>query len=265
MSDAPQPSPGARHERRLPEDLILVFVLVMFIKVFLFEVYRIPSGSMTPTLLGGHIAWVELDGRDERALLYWENPGAMPLYFAPVEGRLRAQPAPSFTRRDPRENTRLVNDQILVNKMTCWFGRPERGDIVIFRPPAAIFTAASPIYIKRLVGLPGESLSFTPDGELIVDGERITAPPFFDGQRYRPVVDVHTQGYRSVRHVDYQRVSPTRRRLLRVHVPPGHIWVLGDNTAGSLDSRYWGALALDHLKGRAFMRVWPPSRIGLLD
>jgi signal peptidase I len=62
--------------------------------------------------------------------------------------------------------------------------------------------------------------------------------------------------------VHYSDLPNGWRNLDRIDVPAGQVFVMGDNTLGSLDSRYWGGVPTENLKGRAFLRVWPLRRLG---
>ncbi|MGB3202858.1 MAG: signal peptidase I [Nodosilinea sp.] len=128
-----------------------------------------------------------------------------------------------------------VNDRLIIDKVSYGFGDPQRGDIVVFRPPDAL--GQKDAFIKRLVALPGDVVEVK-DGQLYINGE---AKP-------EPYIAAKP---------DYQYGPVT--------VPPDSYLVLGDNRNKSFDSHYWGFLPKDHLIGRAVFRFWPPDRLGDLN
>ncbi|MCL5270247.1 MAG: signal peptidase I [bacterium] len=270
-STPPAKSPGAR-VRELADELVLVFLLVMFVKMFFVELYKIPSGSMTPTLLGGTVAFVDLNGDGHKDLVYWED-ATQPLAFVndPVTGRYLANRTIQ-ARFDagnlpfiPDRLKHNVFDRILVDKMAYWLRNPRRGEIVIFKVPARIFKPEAPIYVKRLVGEPGDLVTFDTEGRLVVDNRPVDRPAFFRTQRYKTTIFTRTDGYDDQPNVVYNTLDAFDRRILAIKVPPDKAYVFGDNTAGSLDSRYWGGVPLPNFKGRAFLRVLPLGRFGFLD
>jgi signal peptidase I len=100
---------------------------------------------------------------------------------------------PGADRKPWLDRLHKQQDGILVAKFSYWFSSPKRGDIVVFKTPEHIFERDKPVYIKRVVGLPGETLTFPPRrcgrhennmGYLTVNGERVTTPDFFKNQLY---------------------------------------------------------------------------------
>jgi signal peptidase I len=179
------------------------------------------------------------------------------------------------------ENTLQVNDKVLVDKLVGHTSKIERGDIIVFdgtgswNPPARarrgnVFSrvvhdvgglfvsgAGQTYYIKRVIGLPGDHVSCcNARGLITVNG-----------------VALHESAYL------YPGSQPSAVRFSIV-VPPGRLWVMGDNRADSQDSRFFmcgvpdaqcnswdrdGTIPEDMVVGRAFMIVWPPSRVRLLS
>ena len=155
--------------------------------------------------------------------------------FALVFGFVRPFVAEAFYI--PSESmvpTLEVDDRVLVNKFIYRFTEPERGDIVVFES----LEDSDQDLIKRVVGVPGDEIAVR-DGKLFVNGEP-------------------------------QRESYTNEKLPDVSlytktiVPKGHVFVMGDNRANSQDSRRFGPLPKENIEGEAFLRFWPPGRIGLL-
>jgi signal peptidase I len=265
--------------RELVDELVFVFVIVMFMKMFLVEIYKIPTGSMTPTLLGGTVAETDLNKDGLEDLVYWDPQGGglimdHGLLFINDGRRKLRDPLAALSAG---ENARLVQagkahnvyDKILVNKLVYWFKEPKRGEVVVFKVPNPPFLPETPIYIKRLVGEPGDTLSFVDDpatggelAQLALDGRPVEAPDFFKDWRYRPTVNTIFNNWIDLPFVKYEQVSPRIRRLKEIRVPEDMVFMLGDNTDSSLDSRYWGGVPTENLKGRAFFRVWPPYRFG---
>ena len=131
-----------------------------------------------------------------------------------------------------------VADRVIANRLVYRFQEPERGDIIVFESPPQVKAAcdAGGAFVKRIVGLPGESVSMRA-GHVFIDGARLSEPylrPAFRG------VDTGTWGR-----------SPT----------DGY-FVLGDNRAMSCDSRRWGVVPRANIIGRAEVTYWPPTRLG---
>lgn len=215
--------------------LFPVIAIVFVLRSFLFEPFKIPTGSMIPTLLVGDLILVNK-------------------YHYGI--------------RLPVVHTKLFS-----------LNEPSRGDVAVFRYPEDPRVD----YIKRIVGLPGDEVSYA-DKRLTINGVPVPTRPladFYDetAMRYQKQF-AETLG--NVEHriqIDETRSGvvsgvgsfPHRDRCsygaqgMRCVVPPGHYFVMGDNRDNSLDSRYWGFVPDDHLKGRAFF-VWMNfgdlSRIG---
>lgn len=252
-------APPARSEvgpilREWADALVVAFVATMFLRIFFVELFKIPSGSMTPTLIGGRIANVDLnqDGRND--LVFFPDRST-PLVFLNDGQHLLAQFGAQVAPEGFVTQDRF--DRILVNKMAYWFHQPERGDIVVFKVPPSIWEKDKPIYIKRAAGLPGEELSFDGEGRLLANGDRVSNPEFFSYWRYLPIVDDEHANIPEISYAD----GGVYKRIQKIHVPRDKVYVFGDNTQGSFDSRYWGGVPLTNLKGRAFFRYWPPSEM----
>jgi signal peptidase I len=128
------------------------------------------------------------------------------------------------------------SDRVLACRICLDFSSPSRGDIVVFNTPPAAAKACSEggTYVKRLVGLPGETVTER-DGYVFVNGRPLKEPY---------VTNRDTQ-------------SGTW------HVPKGEYFFMGDNRAESCDSRRWGSVPRGDLIGTVFLRYWPPDRIGV--
>lgn len=132
-------------------------------------------------------------------------------------------------RQRSMEPTLLSGDRVLVSKVDYRLHPPERGDIIVFRPP--IDTNIP--YVKRVVALPGETVDLR-DGRVAVNG-RLLDEPYAFGQ---------TQ----------VRSSQVR---FPFRVPAGHVFVLGDNRPVSGDSREWGPVPDENVIGKVILKFWP--------
>ncbi len=153
--------------------------------------------------------------------------------------------------------TGCTGDRILVDKIPYYFHDPHRGDIIVFSDPKP---AAEPSrgaiggffhwlfqglgvqhptnedFVKRVIGLPGDTV-WAQGGSVYVDGTKLDEP------------------YLTQKTADFQRT----------HVPPGELFVMGDNRSDSLDSRFGlGFIPINKVIGKAQLIIWPPSRFGLL-
>ncbi|MBU3702687.1 MAG: signal peptidase I [Acidimicrobiia bacterium] len=137
-------------------------------------------------------------------------------------------------------------DRVLVNKLSYRLHDVNRGDIVVFERPASETSSNIPDLIKRVVGLPGESIVIA-DGSVYVDNRKLD-------ESYLPAGTVTST----------QSAPFKCTQQAPCVVPPGEVWVMGDNRADSKDSRYFGPIPESSIVGRAFVRVWPMGRFGLL-
>lgn len=123
--------------------------------------------------------------------------------------------------------TLYTNEYILVDKSAYFFNSPQRGDVVVFHYPLD----PSKDYVKRVIGLPGDTITVAADGVVTVDGVRLNEPYVNDLDNPYPP-ETLTLG-------------------------PGQYFVLGDNRGDSSDSRYWGPLPRKDIIGRADLVYWP--------
>lgn len=141
------------------------------------------------------------------------------------------------------EHTLNIGDRVFVNKLAYDFHAVHEGDIVVFTPTPYERTIIGPgidDLIKRVIGLPGETIQ-TRDDRIYIDGKPLKEPYLSPG------------------------VSPAAGRPIPFQkIPPGHYFLLGDNRGDSTDSRYFGTITKSQIVGRAFIRIWPLSRIAFI-
>ncbi|WP_109478081.1 signal peptidase I [Paraburkholderia sp. C35] len=202
-----------------------VILVVFVVRSFVVEPFKIPSGSMVPTLLVGDIILVNKF---------------------------------DYGIRLPITNTKVTE------------GRPlERGDVVVFRYPKD----ESVDYIKRVIGLPGDIVSYE-DKKLTITGKPVPETPlpdYFDEERigYAKQFEEDLDG-RKNRILNNPAVPPFivgaedypyrdnckyDARGVTCKVPPGNYFMMGDNRDNSADSRYWGFAPDKNIVGRAFF-IW---------
>nr|MBA2521843.1 signal peptidase I [Solirubrobacterales bacterium] len=118
------------------------------------------------------------------------------------------------------------------------FHAPRRGEIVVFKAPVAAARdcgGQGGIFVKRLVGLPGDAVSER-NGHVFINGKRL-AEPYVKAP------------YRDSMTATWPRISPS------------HFFMLGDNRRNSCDSRVWGTVPRNALIGPAVLTYWPPTRL----
>lgn len=158
------------------------------------------------------------------------------------------------------ENTLLVGDFLLVNKAVYGaelpvlhtrlpgFAEPDRSDVVVFLPPHD----PTKNYVKRLVGIPGDTLEMR-DKVLYVNGEPQTEPYIRHVDRFSEPTDTRMLWQREFLlegKRDWRGYDPTRDSWGPLLVPDGKYFALGDNRDNSEDSRYWGFLDAESIRGR---------------
>ncbi len=198
--------PNLSHRSRVVVDWILTIVgavlIVLAVKSWVVNPYRIPSPSMEPTL---HCARPEPDCEASRS------------------------------------------DRVLANRFIYRFRDPRRGEIVVFHAPeAARAECVGGIFVKRIIGLPGEVWAER-DGFTYIDGGRLREPyirPERRDQQSKTMEDIPPVG--------------TMRRI-----PKGMYLMEGDNRAHSCDSRVWGLVPRKNIIGKVFFTYWPLGRIGI--
>jgi signal peptidase I len=180
-----------------------------------------------------------------------------------------------------------TGDHLFVDRFTYNFRRPERGEIIVFETKGIpeedrdmYHIPPNEFYIKRLVGLGGETIRLKQDyevtgvplpqfngenvpvGHLVVNGRPLSAStPHFEnlyafsdapaGAKTLPYQDNHYYG-----HALIQKLSPGEQ----FHIRPNYLFVMGDNTMNSLDSRFWGDFPESYVIGKSFFVYWPLTK-----
>lgn len=170
--------------REYGESFLIAFVIALVIRTFLIQAYKIPTGSMNPTLMEG--------------------------------------------------------DRIMVNKFSYNFRPPLVGEIIVFKFPENPKLA----FIKRLIAKGQEKVEIK-DGHIFINNQELSNP-------------------RIINRFYYNR-GPYGEKEIPVLVPENNFYVLGDNSANSRDSRYWGFVPKKNLIGRAMFIYWPLYRIRLIE
>ena len=187
------PTPQKSVFREYAESLIIAVVLALVVRTFFLQAFKIPTGSMRPTLIEGDRILVDKVTYGIRVpLASWRLP------------KIRA---------------------------------PQRGDLVVF----GSMDDPRRDFIKRLVAVGGDTVEIR-DFRLWINSKPLTEPSIF-------------------REIRYYNRGPFAETNKPAKVPPGHYFFLGDNSASSRDSRYWGFLPESNIIGRAFCIYWPPKRI----
>jgi signal peptidase I len=193
--------------REYAEALAIAILLALFIRTFIVQAFKIPSGSMKPTLIvGDHL---------------------------------------------------LVNKFVygiripIVDRLLIQFKKPKRGDILVFKWPKD----ESKDFIKRVIGIEGDLIEIRND-ILYVNGQKVVTEyieKYNDGDiseadRYKEYLGDNKHCIID-QYVKYEDFGP-------VNVPENSVFVMGDNRDNSQDSRYWGFVKLNKIKGKALIIYW---------
>ncbi len=179
--------------REWTEAIATAVILALFINTFFVKAFKIPSGSMIPTLLIGDRLMVSKCSYGPRV---------------PFSKKHRL---PGFTK-------------------------PERGDVIVFIYPED----PKKHFIKRLIAFGGEEVQIK-WGDVYIDGELIEDE--------------------EIKKIKYYNRGQYAQLNQFVKVPDGHVFVLGDNSKSSHDSRYWGFVPEENIVGRAEIIYWPFTRM----
>ncbi len=158
---------------------------------------------------------------------------------------------PFFIPSGSMEPTLQIDDRVLVNKLSYDLHEVNRGDIIVFERPENLDEGEIHDLIKRVIGLANDTLESTADGRVLINGHLLEEPYLTS--------NVLTTG---IGHLP-GCINPPEETT-KCTVPPGHVFVLGDNRNNSTDSRVFGPISEDLIVGRAFLRVWPITTIEFL-
>jgi signal peptidase I len=183
--------------REYLESVVVAVILALFIRTFIVQAFKIPTGSMETNLLIGDHLLVNKE------------------IYSPSLGRFE--------------------DLILAKKPV------QRGDVVVFKFPEE----PTRDFIKRVIGLPGETVEIR-DKSVFIDGRKLNEPyaHFLEPPLSRDDPEYGLRG------------EAIRDNWGPQVVPTDHLFVMGDNRDNSRDSRFWGFLPEDQIKGRALLVYW---------
>lgn len=292
-----RPSPALREN---VEVIAVAVAVAMGFRTYILQPFKIPTGSMQPTLYGIHVEngsaagitdrlplkackWIvtgewhmEIRARAGGPVVYDEREslasgGTEYVFYIdgkrhrfPRSAALLFQPGQSVEKGDLLwAGTRYAGDHVFVDKIRWNFRRPHRGEITVFDTRKIAGLPAKTHYIKRMSGLPGETISIDPP-YLKVNGDVVLEPKSIRRIAKR-------EGYGGYRLVEPSATDPSGAHMLRspkdeIHLGPREYFVLGDNTGNSRDGRYWGHVPAENLVGPAALVYWPFSaRWGLCD
>jgi signal peptidase I len=289
------------------ELIVVVVAIALGLRAFYLQPFKIPTGSMQPTLSG--IIAKRLDGPApnflvqafqfvalgrtyadvvseedndsiadispaklrfiwDGALIRMTSGRAYTVGVAPevLEGQLGLRP--SYFEINPQLGKKYqkgepivrayadLGDQVFVDKVSYNFFPPHRGDIFVFKTNgiAGIGQSDGPSehFIKRLAGVPGNSLRID-EPNLFINGEPASNFVF---QRVESRKNGYT-GYTNQHGQQEQRMRYLATPTDTVTIPPESYFALGDNSANSLDSRYWGFVPAENVVGKGLFVYWP--------
>ncbi|MFH7244323.1 MAG: signal peptidase I [Spirulina sp.] len=147
---------------------------------------------------------------------------------------------PRYIPSNSMDPTLHIGDRLLVDKIGYRWQAPHRGDIVVFNPPAKLVKLGydgSQAFIKRIIGEPGDTVQVQ-GGRILINGDPLAESYILEAPQYE---------------------------MPAIAVPPGYVFVLGDNRNDSNDSHVWGPLPQQNLIGKARLRFWPLDRLGRLS
>jgi signal peptidase I len=272
------------------EVLFVAVAVAMAFRTYFIQPFKIPTGSMEPTLYGIHaVSVTEPSVADKWPLKMakWLVTGE---WYTEIRVKMAGKLSGIELNRDdhsvvycyvgdvrytiPRDATVLLNsrvgqylnkgdllcsmivragDHVFVDKVSWNLRRPSRGEVIVFRTDNIATLMQNTHYIKRLVGLPNESISIDPP-YLVADGKRVTEPA-----QIARVEDMKEPGYRGYQLAEGMGSEQARltSRGSSIKLGPDEYLGFGDNTGNSQDGRYWGAIPEQNLVGPACLIYWP--------
>lgn len=287
--------PGLRENL---EVIVVAVAVAMAFRTYFLQPFKIPTGSMQPTLYGIHSdGWVKrgfwdympmkagkwfITGkwyREIRARASGHIGGELTedqyrpsILYLSIAGKRHAIPKDAITRRElaiPADGyveeghvlwAGIVNagDHVFVDRMRWNFTRPKRGQVLVFSTKGIRGVIPNTHYIKRLVGMPGESVAVDPPN-LIVNGRPLREP-----EAIRRIEDGELAGIPGYMFAQGRDAVLTDRSAV-ITLGPDQYLAMGDNTRSSLDGRYWGAVPAENTIGPGCFVYWPfTKRWGLI-
>jgi signal peptidase I len=152
---------------------------------------------------------------------------------------------PFKVEQESMETTLLPDQYVLVDKLTPHWDPYKRGDVVVFNPPASWPQQSGQPYIKRVIGVAGDTIELR-DGDVYLNGVKLIEPYVY---------------------VENGRPQPTEDLLgaKKWVVPPNAVFLMGDHRGNSADSREFGPVDVTAVIGRAWLRYWPIDTLRVLD
>lgn len=284
----PRAMPGVREN---VEVLLVALAVAMAFRCYFLQPFKIPTGSMQPTLYGIHYAPQDGPGLwDQQPIRYlqWLVFGEWYVEMrSDASGRVRgpidqggilmydvgglAHPIPrgmtiAIKAGDEvvrgqviAKGKRISGDHLFVNRVKWNFSRPKRGEVMVFRTDdIPVLDDKKTHYIKRMCGLPGEKVQIVPPC-ILVNGQPVDDAPAIQAIQGRAP---GYAGYVVAEGVgaEYLASTDTVRQL-----GPREYLACGDNTKNSFDGRYWGPVPQKNLVGPAAIVYWPISkRLGVI-
>jgi signal peptidase I len=152
---------------------------------------------------------------------------------------------PYRVEQQSMERTLEPDQYVLVDKLTPRFDTYKHGDIVVFNPPADWIQPDGTPFIKRVIGVGGDTLEVKDDGLVYINGVQLNEPYLYqeNGQPQPTLASNDTPLW---------------------EIPDGELFVMGDHRAKSSDSRTFGPIQNGDVIGRAWLRYWPFDTFGIL-
>ncbi len=280
--------------REYADILAVAFAVAFGIRALYLQPFKIPTSSMQPTLFGIHFIaenkilsklrqpfkYIFFSARDAELKIVrggYLDPNSIrynslnPLLDSTsfsiggieydMPGSERQVIVDYLRRKTEFEEGELVckgwlslGDHLFVDRFTGHFREPKRGDVIVFLTDG-LNTPSGPYYIKRLIGMPGDTLK-------IID--RTVFVKTKNSSRFVPITDFGIKNINKIYELKGGYHGHIASGLLademEFYVPEGHYFMLGDNSANSCDSREWGVVPRKNIIGRAFLVFWPFSR-----
>jgi len=265
------------------EVAVVALSVAMAFRAYFFQPFKIPTGSMQPTLYGIHsvekdssfldltgikiLKWAIL-GSNHKVIkakipgqLQVVGPSKKPGYLLwDVAGHRFNVPSDAKLQNGKEvyagevlwEGDVYTGDHVFVNKLIWNFSKPKRSQIMVFKTTGIEGLAQNIFYIKRMVGLPNEEISITPPYLMI------------NGQPVEDCFGIAREESQKGLYAGYQLIDPNHQGLLhtstdKIITGDSQYVAMGDNTMNSLDGRYWGTVPLKNLVGTQFLVYWPIS------